>query len=170
MCLNKLTSGLPGGTGGGSVGGVHLNDPLDISGGQKRRDAASAEARARADEAAKQAAIDKNVATINADFDNRGGQYADLGAALRERGNTELTRQRDEAQRQTKFALARTGNTGGSVALDKGRELNRAGAEGALAVESGAKKGVADLQAADENARTNLLTLANTGGNLTNAA
>jgi hypothetical protein len=174
MCLQGAT-GIPGTGkyspgGSGSIAGVNVGDPLDLFGGQRRRDAASAEARARADEEARQAGITKNINDINAAYAGREGQYADLGAALRGQLGTDLKRQQADATRKAKFALARTGNTGGSVATDVGRNLSREAAQGALDAERKARGGVENLRSQDEASRLSLIGMAQNGGNIGNAA
>lgn len=134
---------------------------------QRAKDAAKGAA---ATEAARQARISGNVADINSAFANRQPQYDALGNALRERYNTDLTRQRENATRQTKFSLARGGLTGGSAAIDAGRTLAREGQQGAIAAEQKARSGVADLQGKDEQARTQLISLAQSGNDIGNGA
>lgn len=168
MCFGGAGKFLPGGS--GSVGGVNVGDPLDLFHGQARRDASKAAADAKAAEDARQGRITKNVGDINSAFVGRQGQYDQLGAALRERLNGQLALQRGEATRQNKFSLARTGLTGGSQAIDQGRTLAREGQEGVLAAERGARAGVADLQGKDEQARTSLISLAQSGNDIGNAA
>ncbi len=154
----------------GSIGGVNILDPLDFSGVRKAKEAKAAEARAAAAETARQGRITGNVRDINSAFANRQPQYDQLGAALRERLNTDLARQRGTATRQTKFSLARGGLTGGSAAIDAGRNLAREGQEGVLQAERQARGGVADLMAKDENARTQLISLAQSGNDIGDAS
>jgi len=153
----------------GSVGGINVADPLDFSGVKKGKEAKAAEARAAAAETARQGRISGNVKDINSAFSGRQPQYDQLGAALRERLNTDLGRQRATANRQTKFSLARGGLTGGSAAVDAGKTLAREGQEGVLQAERQARAGVADLQAKDEQARTQLISLAQSGNDIGNA-
>lgn len=125
--------------------------------------------RAEQAEAARQAQISGNVGSINAAFRGREPQYADVGNALRSRLNTELAQKRGEASRQTKFALAKSGLTGGSAAIDAGRRLTREGQEGTLGVERMARAGEADLRAKDEASRLQLISLAQSGSDIGNA-
>jgi hypothetical protein len=118
----------------------------------------------------RQANISGNVRDINSAYDGREPQYADLGAALRERLGTELERQRKDATRQSKFALARGGQIGGSLQRDVGKTLAREGNEGVLNAERVAQKGVSDLRSADEQARSQLIGLAQSGSDIGNAA
>lgn len=168
MCLGGAGKFAPGGS--GSVGGVNVGDPLDLFHGQARRDAAKSAADAKAAEAARQGRITKNVEGINSAFAGRQGQYDALGAALRERLNGQLALQRGEATRQNKFSLARGGLTGGSQAIVQGKTLAREGQEGVLNAERQARAGVADLQGKDEQARTSLISLAQSGNDIGNAA
>jgi hypothetical protein len=154
----------------GSVGGINVADPLDFSGVKKGKEARAAEARATAAETARQGRISGNVKDINSAFSGRQPQYDQLGTALRERLNTDLGRQRATANRQTKFSLARGGLTGGSAAVDAGKTLAREGQEGVLQAERQARAGVADLQAKDEQARTQLISLAQSGNDIGNAS
>jgi hypothetical protein len=121
-------------------------------------------------EAQRQAGISANVAQINQAFKGRGSQYGDLGAALRQQYGTDLARQQALAARKTRFSLARGGLTGGSAAIDAGRLLNREAAQGTLQAEAKARGGVADLQAQDEAARLRMISLAQSGGDIGNAA
>lgn len=160
------------GPGNGKVklGGVDLSDPADLTGNRARADARAAEQRATDAEAARQKRISGNVSNINSAFAGREGQYNELGAALRERLNTQLGQKRADLTRQTKFSLARGGLTGGSAAVDAGRMLTREGQEAALGVERQAQAGVADLRARDEQSRAQLISLAQSGNDIGNAA
>ncbi len=158
---------LPGGS--GEVGGMNFGDPADIFGGQKRRDAAAAQADAKRTEAERQARISGNVKDINSAFDGREGQYVKFGDALRTRLNEGVALQRDNAARQSKFALARGGLVGGSAARDAGATLSREAREAAIAAERQAQSGVASLRASDEDARARMISLAQSGNDIGNA-
>lgn len=152
-----------------NVGGINLSDPIDITHSQARRDAAAAAADAKATEAARQARISGNVKNINSAFDSREPQYAQLADALRARLNEGVNLQRQSATRQSKFALARGGNIGGSLQRDQSAELNREGREATLAAEREAQKGVAGLRASDEGSRAQMIALAQSGNDIGNA-
>lgn len=151
-------------------GGINFSDPLDLTHSQARRDAASASGKADAAEAARQGRITGNVKDINSAFDAREPQYSQLGEALRARLNEGVQLQQKNAVRQSKFALARGGLIGGSQQRDQSAELNREGREATLAVEREANKGVAGLRAADEDARSRMIGLAQSGNDIGNAA
>lgn len=154
----------------GSLGGINIADPLDLSHTAANKAAKSAEARATAAEQARQAGITKNVTDINSAFGGRQGQYDQLGAALRERYGGQLKLQQGEAARKLKFSLARGGLTGGSAQVDAGRTLSREATEGTLAAERAAQGGVAGLKSQDEASRLQLISLAQSGSDIGNAA
>lgn len=159
---------LPGGS--GQVGGINFGDPLDLFGGQRRRDARAQQEEAKRLEAERQARITSNVQGINSAFAGRVPQYEQFGGALREDLNTRLGKERDTATRGLKFSLARSGLTGGSAAVDAGKNLAREGQEAAVDVERRVRGAVADLQGRDEQARTQLISLAQSGNDIGNAA
>lgn len=153
--------------------GGNLNnalDPADFFGGQRSADAARARNEAKAAEAERSARITRNVNDINSAFGGREVQYADLGSALRERFGEALAKQRGDAQRQMRFSIARSGLTGGSAQRDAATRLNDEAREGALKVEQAAQRGVADLRGQDEQARLQLIGLAQSGNDIGNAA
>lgn len=119
---------------------------------------------------AKQAAVSSNVAAIDSAYAGREPQYADYTAALQKQYGTELQRQQGVAQRQSKFALAKSGNTGGSVAVDQGNELNREATQAAITSEKQAQGQTAKLRSADEQTRLGLISTAQSGGDIGNAA
>jgi hypothetical protein len=121
-------------------------------------------------EAQRQARITKNVSDINSAYAGRERQYADFAKALQTKYTGDLSRQYADANRNLKFELAGSGLTGGSVAADKGRDLGREMAEGTTAVQSKVNQAEAGLRSQDENARTQLIALAQAGGDIGNAA
>jgi len=135
-----------------------------LGGGDKATKAAERQ------EAERQARISGNVAGINKAFKGREPQYADFSAALREQYGNVLGRQRADATRQSRFALARGGLTGGSAAIDAGRTLNREAQEGTLAAERQVQGKTADLRGQDEASRLQMISLAQSGSDIGNAA
>lgn len=121
-------------------------------------------------EADRQARISTNVAAINSAFDKREPQYADFVNALRTKYQTDLQHQQSQQGRQLKFSLAKSGNTGGSVATDAQTEFNREAAQAAVGAESQAQGAGAKLKAQDESSRANMISLAQAGGDIGNAA
>lgn len=118
----------------------------------------------------RQKRIGRNVADINSAFRGREPQYADFAAALREQYNNALTRMRTDNVRQGKFALARSGLTGGSAAIDLGREQAREAQEGVLTAEREVQGKVAGLRGQDEASRLSMISLAQSGSDIGNAA
>ena len=118
----------------------------------------------------RQATIAENVGRINSAFSGRQTQYDALGAALRAQLQTDLGRKTQDMARQNKFSLARSGLTGGSAAIDAGKVLSREAQDATVAGERQVRGAVAGLQSQDEAARTNLISLAQSGGNIGNAA
>lgn len=121
-------------------------------------------------EAARQERISANVAAINNTFAGREGQYKQFADALRTKFTGDLDRQQREASRNLRFELAGAGLTGGSVASDKGADLGREMAEGTVAAQSKVNEAEAALRSQDENARLQLISLAQTGGDIGNPA
>jgi hypothetical protein len=125
---------------------------------------------AAAQEAARQKRISQNVTDINKAYAGRESQYGAFTAALRKQYGTDLGRQQTAASRNLKFNLARGGLTGGSVAVDTGRNLAREGAQATLTAESRAKAAEADLRSRDEQSRLSMISLAQSGNDIGNAA
>lgn len=135
--------------------------------GEGKESAAEAAARA---EAERQATISANVGRINSAYAGRENQYADFIDALRKTYGTELTRQQTDASRQLKFGLARGGLTGGSQAVFAGQNLAREANQGTLTAESKAQGALADLRAKDEQSRLSMISLAQSGADIGDAA
>lgn len=157
----------PGGEAGKS--GINWGDPLDLFHGQARADAKRASNAAQAAEDARQSRISGNVKAINAAYDAREPQYAQFTDALRSRLNEGIDLQRKNAERASKFSLARGGLIGGSQQRDQSAELNREGREAALAGERQVQSGTGQLRAADEDARSRMIALAQSGNDIGNA-
>ena len=131
-----------------------------------------AQQQAEAEERARQARIQQTTAQVNSIFDSpeRQAQYGKYGDALREYYAQDVNRQKTVADRDLKFAMARSGNTGGSVAVDSGRRLGQEYTKGLLSAERQAQGQVANLMNQDEQARSNLIGLAQAGLGATQAA
>lgn len=118
----------------------------------------------------RQARVGANVESINRAFAGREGQYADFLDALRSYYTSDLNRQQQDASRQLKFALARSGLTGGSQAAYAGKELAREANRGAITAEQRAQNALASLRAQDEQSRLAMISLAQSGQNIGDAA
>lgn len=123
-------------------------------------------------EAARLAAIQRTQGAINSVFDGP-ARAADIGNfvnATRDYYTQDLNRQKSVTDRQLKFALARNGQTGGSTQVDQAAEFGRTYSRGLLDVERKAQGAGAGVEAADQDARSRLLSLATTGLDATTAA
>jgi hypothetical protein len=121
-------------------------------------------------EAQRQGTINSNIGAINSAFANRTGEYSTYKTALQDQYQQELNRQQAIAARNNKFSMARSGLTGGSAAADASTLLGQEMAKGTVAAQQGVNSGVAKLQAADEATRQQMISLAQSGGDIGNAA
>lgn len=130
----------------------------------------SAAYRAQSDETSRQQNILKSTGAINAAFDNpaRQQQYSDYGNAIKAYYGDQLNQQRDQAGRGLKFALARSGLTAGSTAVDTGRLSAEDYIRGLLGISKTAQSGVAGLKGQDEATRAQLLSMARGGASVAN--
>lgn len=113
--------------------------------------------------------ISTNIGLINSAFD-RPGRKREIGnfmQALRSYYGDDVARQKRTAARGLKFALARAGQTGGSLDIDQHRTLGEEFEDAALAAEGRVQEEGANLQAADERERANLIAQARGGMGLT---
>lgn len=129
-------------------------------GGNKAADEANRQ------EQARQAAIRGTQGAVNRAFESpqRQADIADYVGALRDFFTGDLNEQKAETDRRLKFALARGGQVGGSVQVDKTRDVNRDYAKGLLTVDRKARGAGAALESADQDARARLIGLATSGG------
>jgi hypothetical protein len=132
----------------------------------------SAQRAAQAQQQQQQAAIEQSQAQINAIFDNpqRQADIDDFVNATRQYYQQDLDKQKANADRSLKFALAKAGLTGGSEQVDQQEQLGESYAKGQLQAEQKALGAGANLQDADEQARQRLIALATSGLDATNAA
>lgn len=123
-------------------------------------------------EAWRQSQIDNSVEAINSAYNNpkRESQIQDFLGASREYYTNELDRQKKVADRSTKFALARSGLTGGSASVDANRTLGENYQEGVLQADRLAQGAASDLRSADEQSRLNLISAAQQGADMTTSA
>ena len=102
---------------------------------------------------------------INATFNNSGREslYADQRGAVYDLNRMEVDRQATDAERVNRFGLARAGLMGGSAQIDSVADINRRTNEGLMRAGGIADQAAADLRTADEQARANLISLAQSG-------
>lgn len=156
---HKVASGAP-------LNATTLMDPNGWATPQKP----TADMSAQEQEALRQANIGKNVTAINSAYGGREGQYKAFADALKTKYTGDLNRQYADANRNQRFELAGAGLTGGSQAVDSGRNLGREMAQGTVAAQSKVNSEEAALRSQDENSRLQLISLAQTGGDIGNAA
>ncbi len=127
---------------------------------------------AQAAERERQSAIQNSVNRINQVFDNpnREAQYADVLNAARAFYQRDLDEKNTENNRQLKFSLARSGNTGGSLARDQGTNAGKAYSRGLLEADRLAQSQQANLRSDDQSARLNLIAMAQSGLDATTGA
>lgn len=82
----------------------------------------------------------------------------------------EVERQAANAERSNRFGLARNGLIGGSAEIDSNAELNRRTNRGLAKAGGIADDAQASLMKADENTRSNLVSMATSGTDATTAA
>lgn len=113
----------------------------------------------------KQAEINASVGQIDQIFADptRQAQYADFLAATRKLYGDELLKQQKENSRNLKFSLARSGNTGGSTAVDQGAQLGRDYNRGVVEADRMAQSDTANLKGLDQDARLRLIGMAQSG-------
>lgn len=123
-------------------------------------------------EAQRQANIKRSTAQINDIFNDpsRTGQYDKLASDTTAFYRNDLDKQQADATRNTKFALARSGQIGGSVQADQNTKLGEDYLQGVIkASRLGAQAG-ANLRASDETSRANLISMAQNGLDATTAS
>jgi hypothetical protein len=121
-------------------------------------------------EAQRKAEIARGTDLIDQAFAARQPQYGDFVSALREHYTSDAERQKEVADRQLRFSMARGGLTGGSAQTDANTNLGREFSEGLLGAERQAQVGLADLMSRDDASRMNLLALVQGGAGAATAA
>lgn len=114
--------------------------------------------------------VNNNVDKINASFANRAPQYAQFLKGTQGQYQQQLAAQNAIATRNLKFALARGGQTGGSLATDQGAELGREQAAGALSGQQKAEGALSGLETQDQSQRLQMISQAQAGGDIGNGA
>jgi hypothetical protein len=113
----------------------------------------------------RQAKVDATTAQIR-DLYNSKSREADIAkyqADAQKLYMHTLDQQSGEAARQLKFALARTGQTAGQVAVDKGADMTKQYNEGVLKVQRAAGEAAARLRQSDADSQQNLIQMAQNG-------
>lgn len=120
----------------------------------------------------RQAQIANTQSRINQVFDNpqRAADIANFVGATRQFYQQDLDKQKAIADRNLTFALAKSGLTGGSSQVDQQGVLGDNYAKGLLQVEQKAQGAGGALEAADQDARQRLISLATSGLDSTTGA
>ena len=132
----------------------------------------NAQQQAAANEAERQRQIADSTAKINSIFDSpdRQAQYDKLAADTTAYYTSDLDRQKAINDRKLKFALARSGNIGGSLQADQSRALGQDYLKGVVEASRRGQAAGANLRAADEQTRMNLIAMAQSGLDATTAS
>lgn len=114
---------------------------------------------------AQQQRMQAAIAAINQIFNNnnRQGLYDQQKQAVYDLNKNQLDDNYNQAERTNRFALARNGLTGGSADIDAQADLSKRYAKGLVEAEGLGQAAAADLQQADETAKSNLISLAEAG-------
>ena len=123
-------------------------------------------------DAARTQSITNSTNAINGIYDSpqRQQQYTDFLGSLRNKYTTDANNQQQIASRQTKFATARNGLSGGSADVDAQTQLGKEYSAGLVSAESKAQGALAGLKSQDNQSRLNLTQLASQGLDATTAA
>lgn len=123
-------------------------------------------------EVERRARVAESTAKIDSIYDapDRQKQYGDYVDALRSYYTDDANRQKAIADRNLKFSMARAGLTGGSASADAGKTLSDEYSRGILQAENSAQASLADMMSQDQQSRLNLISLANSGTDVTSAA
>lgn len=119
----------------------------------------------------RQAAIQGTQRRVDAIFSSpqRERDIDDFLEATRQYYRTDADRQQGDAARSTKFALARTGLTGGQFDVDTNARLAETYKRGLLEADRRAQGAAAGLRAADSDAKQRIFSLAQAGLDTTTA-
>lgn len=131
-----------------------------------------AQQQADANERERQAQITAATGNVNKVFDDpaRQAQVDKLSSDTTKFYTDDLNQQQAKNALQLKFALARGGQTGGSVQADQGQKLGEDYLKGVVEASRRGQAAGADLKASDEQARVNLLAMAQSGLDATTAS
>lgn len=128
-------------------------------------------AQARADEEKRRQEIEAAQRQIESIFSSpeRQQQYADFTAAQRAALFSDLDREKQRNDRELKFALARSGLSGGSTDIDQNRLLSETYLRGIAEAERRAQRAGAELQSQDQQAKQQLFSQLLSGADATTA-
>jgi hypothetical protein len=127
---------------------------------------------ARESEARRQAQIAAATGAINNVFNNpsREQAYSQHANTVLERNMLELAEDKADADRQLRFALARSGLTGGTAQADAAARLGQNYDQNVLQANQYAQEQAANLRRADQEAKSRLVSQAQSGLDASTAA
>jgi len=149
--------GQGGSSGGGGGGGGSSSQNAMLAEMQRQEEAA------RQAEAQRQAQVNQNMGNINSVFDDRAKQFDKYGDDLYAHNKKMFDDNADEGRRQSTFAMARTGQTGGSVDAETNAELEKLYQQGLTNLRSGSTDAAGRLKSQDNAERNSLLQMASSG-------
>ncbi len=120
-------------------------------------------ARQEAEAAEREGRIGSATGAVNRAFSNRDDIFNRLRSATFRLNRNELEDARDTSRRDTKFALARAGTLGGSVDVDKNRDIEDKFNQGILNAQSFAQSSADSLRSREDQIRNALLAIAGSG-------
>lgn len=120
----------------------------------------------------RQADIARSVGAINQAYNNpeRAKQIEDYRLATQQLLQQDLDREKAGADRNTRFAMARLGLSGGSADVDQNKNIAETYQRGVLDAVRQAQGAAAQLQGSDQQSRQNLIALAQSGVDATTSA
>lgn len=133
-------------------------------------DTASREATQR--EREERARVNSGISRINRLIDSpeREAGRQDFLRAVQGEFMRALNDSKENVDRENTFALARSGQIGGSLQRDVTVDSGKAYQEGILRAERGAQESVASLRSADEDTRSRLIGMVQSGADIGNAS
>lgn len=132
----------------------------------------AAQQQAQAAEAARQAAIAQTQRRIEGIYGSpeREADIQKFLDATRQYYRTDANRQQGDAARNVRFAMARSGQTGGQFDADTNSRLSETYQRGLLEADRRAQASAANLRASDQESKQRLFALAQSGLDSTTAA
>jgi hypothetical protein len=123
---------------------------------------------ANAANAQQQAQIQNSINQINAAYTNpnRTNQYEAYNKNLSNYYTGQVNDQEATNARNLKFAMARSGLSGGSAAIDSNTQLQKDYTQGLLQASQQAQAGTSALEQSDTNAKNQMISMAQAGGSI----
>lgn len=146
--------GYSGGGGGGSAQAAEDAYKKEI----ERQEKAAKEA-----EAKRKAEIEKNNKEINSTFDKRAGQFDEYGNKLYAHNEGLYNDAADDARSEVNYALARSGQSGGTAGIDSRTGFEDTYQKGLTNLRSGSTSAANQLKSQDNAMRNNLLQASSAG-------